>query len=179
LFKTVSKSEKSLRISEICPKAETLNSVGDIGVGVGDAVAEADGSVVADADSAGVGSLLGDCVTIGVGAADSVPEDVSVVEESVFPPSALKNAITTTKVAIRRRAFLPLLSPGFPVANCHNGLIFEPPEGEAELMTLWDGDSDKTLIARRLLVHALPSQYLSVSTKSVSGYHPATRASGL
>ena len=148
------------------PKAETLNSLGDIGIGVG------------DADSEGVGLLLDEFVTSGVGDTEFVSEDLSVVEESVFPPSALKNAITTTKVAIRRSAFFPLLSPGFPVANCHNCFVLELPEDEAELMTLCEGDSEEILMARRLLVHDLPSQYLSVSTKSVSGYHPADRVFG-
>jgi hypothetical protein len=147
-----------------------------------EAEAEVDGSLVAELVTVGVGegvaSLLGDCVTAGVGEADSVPEDLSVVEESVFPPSALKNAISTTKVAIRRSAFFPLPSPGRPVANCHSCFIFDSPEGEAELMTLWVGDSDKTLTERRLFVHTLPSQYLSVSTKSGSGYHPATKVLG-
>jgi hypothetical protein len=166
------------------PKAETLNSVGDIGVGVGDAdaEAEADGSLVGELVTVGVGegiaSLLGVCETAGVGDADSVPEDASVVEESVFPPSALKNAISTTKVATRRRAFFPLPSPGRPVANCHSCFIFDSPEGLAELMTLWVGDSDRVLMVRRLFVHTLPSQYLSVSTKSGSGYHPATKVLG-
>jgi len=91
---------------------------------------------VGEADSDGVASLVGETETFGVAETDFGDVDVSVVEESVFPPRALRTPIKTTKVITRRSVFLPFVSPGFPVATSHNSLIFESPEGFAEFMTL-------------------------------------------
>jgi hypothetical protein len=104
------------------PKAETRNSTGDIGTGVG------------EADSEGEASTVGDSETAGVGDSEAVGE--LFVEVSALPLNALKIAMSKTKVITRRTVFLPLVSPGFPVATCHNSLIFELPEGEVEPITL-------------------------------------------
>lgn len=163
LLSTTSKSEKSFLISATSPKAETLNSTGDIGIGVG------------DVDSVGVASTAGVSETSGAGVVDSETVGALLVEVSVFPPKALSKAMRIKKEMMRRTAFLPFVSPGLPVATYQKSFTFEEELGVEELITLCVLTSVEIFVARRLFVQAFPSQYRSVSTRSVSGYHPAGR----